>query len=328
MRFELPNVNAALRRGVQQETMRALVATGNQADPLEMREVDPPKAAPNEILLQTKAMSINRGELRLLASRPAGWRPGQDISGEVLQPAVDGSGPPPGTRVVALVDQAGWAEQVAVPTSRLGPLDDGVTYAEAATLPVAGLTALRALRLGGTLLGKKVLVTGASGGVGQFAVQLAARSGADVTGTSRTADRAQSLLTSGDVKLVSDLNSLQGPYDLILESVGGESLTAALKHVARDGKVIVFGNSSGQDSSISFGSFAGRAHATVYAFFVYESGEPPTFGADLALLASEVAACRLNPIIGAQGSWSDPVSALNSVRERRLEGKAVLLIDS
>jgi NADPH:quinone reductase-like Zn-dependent oxidoreductase len=307
--------------------MRALVATGNQAAPLEMREVDPPKAAPNEVLIKTRAMSINRGELRLLASRPAGWRPGQDIAGEVVQPAADGSGPAPGTRVVALVDQAGWAEQVAVPTSRLGLLPDTVTFAQAATLPVAGLTALRALRLGGTLLGKKVLVTGASGGVGQFAVQLAARSGSDVTGTSRTADRAQSLLNSGDVKLITDLDSLQGPYDLILESVGGESLTAALKHVARDGKVVVFGNSSGQASSISFGSFAGRARATVYAFFVYESGEPPTFGADLSLLASEVAAGRLNPIVGVQGRWDDPTSALESLRERRMEGKAVLLVD-
>jgi NADPH:quinone reductase-like Zn-dependent oxidoreductase len=291
--------------------MRALVATGNQSAPLEMREVDPPRAAPNEVLIKTRAVSINRGELRLLASRPAGWRPGQDIAGEVLQSAADGSGPPVGTRVVALVDQAGWAEQVAVPSSRLGLLPDSVAYAQAAALPVAGLTALRALRLGGTLLGKKVLVTGATGGVGHFAVQLATHSGAQVTGTSRT----------------TDLSSLQGPFDLILESVGGESLSMAVKQVARDGKVVIFGNSSGQDSSISFGAFAGRAHATVYAFFVYESGEPPTFGADLSLLAAEVAAGRLEPTVGLQTNWNDPAAALESLRERRMEGKAVLLVE-
>jgi NADPH:quinone reductase-like Zn-dependent oxidoreductase len=307
--------------------MRALVASGNQAAPLEMREVDPPRSAPTEVLVKTRALSINRGELRLLASRPAGWQPGQDIAGEVVQSAADGSGPPVGTRVVALVDQAGWAEQVAVPTSRLGVLPDGVAYAQAATLPVAGLTALRALRLGGTLLGKKVLVTGATGGVGHFAVQLAARSGADVTGTSRTTERAQSLLKSGDVKLITDLNSLQGPFDLILESVGGESLSMAVKQVARDGKVVIFGNSSGQESSISFGAFAGRAHATVYAFFVYESGEPPTFGADLSLLAGEIAAGRLEPTVGFEVDWKDSAAALDSLRERRMEGKAVLLID-
>jgi NADPH:quinone reductase-like Zn-dependent oxidoreductase len=291
--------------------MRALVATGNQAAPLEMHDVEPPRAAPDEVLVRTRAVSINRGELRLLASRPAGWRPGQDIAGDVVQPAADGSGPPGGTRIVALVDQAGWAEQVAVPTSRLGLLPDSVSYALAATLPVAGLTALRVLRLGGMLLGKKVLVTGATGGVGHFAVQLATRSGANVTGTSRT----------------TDLNSLQGPFDLILESVGGESLSVALKQVARDGKVVVFGNSSGQDASVSFGGFAGRAHATLYAFFVYESGQPPTFGADLSLLAGEVAAGRLEPVVGVEGSWSDPARALESLRERRMEGKAVLLID-
>src|SRR5438067_3896304 len=180
--------------------MRALVATGDTSAPLELRELQAPTPAPNEALVEAKALSINRGELRLLASRPAGWRPGQDIAGVVAQPAANGSGPPAGTRVVALVDQAGWAEQVSVPTSRIGVLPENVSFAQAATLPVAGLTALRALRLGGMLLGRKVLVTGASGGVGHLAVQLAERAGAHVTGTSRT----------------TDMSKLDGPFDLIL----------------------------------------------------------------------------------------------------------------
>jgi NADPH:quinone reductase-like Zn-dependent oxidoreductase len=306
--------------------MRALVATGTPATPLEMRDVDEPSAADDEVIIETKNVSINRGELRLVAARP-NWRPGQDIAGTVVRTTADGSGPPVGTRVVALVDQAGWAERVAARKSRIAALPDNVSFAQAATLPVAGLTALRALRVGGALLGRNVLITGATGGVGQIALQLAAHSGAYVTGTSRHPERGQYLLRAGDVQLTNDVSSLKGPFDLILESVGGESLTASLKLVGRDGMVVLFGNSSGQDSTVSFASFAGRAHARLYAFFVYESGEPPSFGSDLGVLAREIGAGRLEPQVGVEVSWRETVKALEALRERSIEGKAVLAID-
>src|SRR5713226_5973792 len=302
--------------------MRALVATGNPAAPLKIREVGEPSAEANQSIVEVRAISINRGELRLLAARPEGWRPGQDIAGVVAQTAADGSGPPVGTRVVALVDQAGWAEQVAVPSSRLSTLPDVVSFAQAAALPVAGLTALRTLRLGGLLLGRNVLVTGATGGVGHLAVQLAASAGAHVVGISRNPERGKSLLAAGDVRVESDVSTLQERFDVILESVGGDSLTAALRLVGRDGIVVMFGNSSGQEARVAFGSIMAAPHARLYAFFVYESGEPPTFGSDLALLAAEVAAGRLHPQVGFESSWRDPLGALEALRQRSLEGKA------
>jgi NADPH:quinone reductase-like Zn-dependent oxidoreductase len=130
------------------------------------------------------------------------------------------------------------------------------------------------------------------------------------------------------VRLVSSSAQLVGQetFDVILESVGGESLTNALKLVGRDGVVAVFGNTSGQDGSVSFANFAGHAHARLYAFYVYESGEPPTFGSDLGLLASEIAAGRLRPQVGLEATWRDPFGALNALRERQLEGKAVLTV--
>src|SRR5258708_753128 len=160
--------------------MRALVATGNPAAPLEIREVDEPLAAANQSIVDVRAMSINRGELRLVGVRPRGWRPGQDIAGVVAQTAADGSGPPVGTRVVALVDQAGWSERVAVPSARVGALSEGVSFAQAATLPVAGLTALRTLRLGGMLLGRRGRGTGAPRGGGHLPGGAAARAGGGV----------------------------------------------------------------------------------------------------------------------------------------------------
>ena len=309
--------------------MRALVATGsaNAKTPLELREVEEPSPAPDESIVAVRAVSINRGELRLLSVRPAGWRPGQDIAGTVVSAAADGGGPAVGSRVVGLVDQAGWAERVAVPHSRIAALPDGVSFALAATLPVAGLTALRALRLGGMLLGRSVLVTGASGGVGHLAVQLAARQGAKVTGISRNPERGKSLLQAGDVEIVSDIATLRGDFDLILESVGGGSLTAALRLVGRDGIVAMFGNSSGQESTVAFQPLVGRPNARLYSFFVFESGEPPTFGQDLGVMAQEIAAGRLHPQIGLEASWRDPLEALAALRERAMEGKAILLVD-
>jgi len=165
--------------------MRAIVNTPGGPEPIAIREVAEPEPQPNEALVAVHAFSLNRGELRLFQVRPEGWRPGQDIAGVVVRAAGDGTGPAAGTRVVALVDQAGWAERAAVPSHRMAPVADTVSFAAAAALPVAGLTALRTLRHGAPLLGKRVLITGAAGGVGNLAVQLAARSGARVTAIAR-----------------------------------------------------------------------------------------------------------------------------------------------
>jgi NADPH:quinone reductase-like Zn-dependent oxidoreductase len=106
--------------------MLAIVTTPNSAAPVELREVPEPQPAPNEAVVEVHAFSLNRGELRLLQIRPEGWRPGQDISGVVLQQAANGSGPSAGTRVVALTDNAGWAQRAAVPPHRMAELPDNV----------------------------------------------------------------------------------------------------------------------------------------------------------------------------------------------------------
>src|SRR6476646_8822627 len=161
--------------------MLALVTTPNGTAPVELREVPEPQPQRNEALVAVHAFSLNRGELRSVRNNGVGWVPGQDVAGVVLKQAEDGNGPPAGARVVALTDEFGWAQRVAVASHRMAVLPDTVGFAQAATLPVAGLTALRTLRHGAPLLGKRVLITGAAGGVGTLAVQLAARSGARVT---------------------------------------------------------------------------------------------------------------------------------------------------
>src|SRR5215510_11358509 len=112
---------------------------------LALREVAPPTPLPSEALVRVAAISLNRGETRRAMEAADGWCPGWDLAGVVEQAAADGSGPRPGTRVVGFLRSGAWAESVVVPTNALAELPDAVTLAQAATLPVAGLTALYAL---------------------------------------------------------------------------------------------------------------------------------------------------------------------------------------
>src|SRR6202166_2727987 len=118
--------------------MLAVVNTPGGAAPVAIREVPEPQPAANEALVAVHRFSLNRGELRLFEVRPEGWRPGQDIAGVVVGAAADGTGPAAGTRVVALCDWDGWAERAAVPSHRIAPIADNVSFAAAASLPVAG----------------------------------------------------------------------------------------------------------------------------------------------------------------------------------------------
>lgn len=182
--------------------MRAYVNTAKAANPVEIRDVDEPRPKDNEAVVAVKAFSLNRGELALIASRPEGWRPGQDIAGVVVRQAADGSGPGSGTNVYGLVEGAGWSERVAVPVSSLSERPDELSEIDGAALPLAGLTALRTLRLGGSLLGQRVLITGATGGVGHLQVQLAHLGGAEVMPVQAAEKHLGGHLTLSSMRLV------------------------------------------------------------------------------------------------------------------------------
>jgi NADPH2:quinone reductase len=306
--------------------MRAVVATG-RPDPLaELREVEEPQPREHEALIEVECFSLNRGEVRRLASAEEGWRPGWDVAGTVLEPARDGSGPSAGERVVGFMHlgAGGWAERVAVPTDRAAVLPDGVTSPRAASLPVAGLTALRTLRLGGLLLGRRVLITGAAGGVGRFAIELAAQTGAHITGVVGSPQRAQGLKELGAQELVASIDEAAGWYDLILESVAGQSLAAAFDLVGPAGTIVTFGLSSGQETTVNVNSFYLRGRAKVVGFTLFFDRTPETYADDLGYLVQLVASDRLHPEISVERDWSELEPAMRDLNERRIAGKAVL----
>lgn len=170
--------------------IRAIVTDPLNTDVLTIQEVDAPKAQPWEAIVQVQAVSLNRGEVKEALEKKTGFRPGWDFSGTVIAQAANGAGPQAGSRVVGLLPMGAWSEQIAAPVSMLAEIPNRVSFAEAATLPVAGLTALYSLRKAGMLLGKRILITGSTGGVGHFAHQLAAQSGAFAAGTASTEEKA------------------------------------------------------------------------------------------------------------------------------------------
>jgi len=304
--------------------MLALAISSDSPNRLKLAEANEPNCNANEALVAVHATSLNRGELRLLNIRPDGWIPGQDIVGIVERAAADGSGPAGGARVAALVDQAGWAERVAIPTDRLAVLPDGVSFASAATLPVAGTTALRTLRHGGDLAGQRVLITGASGAVGRFQIQIAREQGASVTAIA-AARHHDDLRHLGAEHVVESIELAEGPFSLITESIGGKSLAEAIERVAPGGTIVMFGSSSGELTPVGFRQFVpGHEGARLQTFAYYTSGS--AIGADIAWLLGSVAAGRLETRVAMTMPWTDIGQAMDALRQRSFSGKAVLTL--
>ncbi|MEY9877432.1 NADPH2:quinone reductase [Streptacidiphilus sp. MAP12-33] len=304
--------------------MRAFTATGRAERTVELSEVPQPQPRADEALVKVDAYSVNRGETFVLENPPPGWRPGKDVAGLVVQPAADGSGPAAGRRVVAHPPDSGWAEYVPVPTASLAELPDEVGTVAAAALPLAGLTALRLLRTAGALAGRRVLLTGASGGVGHYVVELAVAAGAQVTAVSSSAGRGAALAGFG-ATVVERVEDAAGPFDVVLESTGGPNLAAALARLTPGGQLIWFGQASREPATLSFFDLLrGPVGATV-RHFSYAADTRP-YGADLATLVRLVAQGRLHPEVGVVRDWSETADVLTDLRERRVRGNAVLTL--
>ena len=307
--------------------MRALVVAPGRPGGIELREVAEPEPAPSEAVVAVEAISLNRGEVNAARSAPDGTRPGWDLSGTVLTPAADSSGPREGARVVGLVRDGAWAQRVAVPTGYLAPIPDALDTTAAATLPVAGLTALHTLYVGGLTEGKRVLVTGAAGGVGRFAVQMANHSGAEVTGVVASEARGAGLRDLGADHVSIGMPG-EGEFDIILESAGGESLARALRLVKAGGCVVSFGCSSGEPTTIDVPSFYRTHGARLCAFIIFaELQRTGSAVHDLVNLADQLATGHLEAQIGLELPWRDAARAFDTLMERQLAGKAVLHVE-
>ena len=303
--------------------MRALCYGPDAPAGLRLAETAEPVPGADEALVAVRAIAFDVGEVVGLAERKQpgdvlGW----DAAGVVVQPAADGSGPPAGARVVTFGWAGGWAELRAVPTADLAVVPAEVDLGAASTLPAAGVTALQVLRALGSVLGRRVLVTGASGGVGRFAVQLGALAGAEVVASVSSLARATGLAELGAAEIIVGLENLSAPVYAIMDAVGGPQLAEAMTYLEKGGVVQWIGLASGEPVPLGEAQRSGRGwRAEPFVF-----GTP--VGADLSYLVRLLAAGKLVPQIGWRGAWDRAPEAAKALLAREFTGRAVLDVTS
>jgi len=296
--------------------VRALVVDPSAPVGVRLADVPEPVPAPGQLLLDARHVSLNLGDLNDARSGrvPPGAVLGSDVAGVVVR-TTDG-GPPIGTRVVGLAAGA-FAERVVVDETAVAPVPDHVDLAAAAALPVAGLAALQSLRAAEVGPGKRVLVTGAAGGVGRFAVQLAGHAGATVLASVGSPARGAGL----DAEVIVGLDGLTEPVDIVIDNVGGPQLVAAWALLAPGGVVQSIGWSSGEPAV--FPPYATVGPAKSLTSFLIDTA---TAGADLGELLARLADGTLTVDLGWQGDLADVAEAAAALRGRRIAGKAVLRV--
>jgi len=286
------------------------------------RQVADPVPGPGQVLIEAHHASLNRGDLNDARSGrvPPGSVLGSDVAGVVIAAAADGSGPVVGARVVALTSGA-FAQRVVADVDALAIVPDSVDLAVAAALPVAGLAAVQALRAGlleTPLKGARVLITGASGGVGRFAVQLGAYGGAHVIAVVGDPTRADEMAVLGAEETVTDVTQLDAPVDLVLDTVGGAQLVAAWALLAPGGNLQCIGASSGEPATFPPYAMVGPAKSLT-SFLI-----TAPVGPDLDALVRLVEAGSLHVPVAWRGPLTRVEEAADALRGRRVGGKAVL----
>ena len=304
--------------------MKAFVAATPASGRVAFADAAEPEPAADHAVVTVAAFSVNRGETYQLEQPKPGWRPGKDFAGVVSVAAADGSGPVAGTRVVGHADQGSWAERVAVQVSRLAELPQEMPFVTAAALPLAGLAALRLLRVTGPLPSQKVLLTGASGGLGHYFTELAAGQGALVTAVSGSAERGARLRELGAVSVLPDVTSAAGSFDIGIDSVGGATTKEVWHRLHQYALLIWLGQASRVRPELDYFDWDGALSVTIRKFNYLDSTH--TEAEDLATLVRLTATGRLHPEIGRVDDWSGTADAIAALLNREVRGNVVLTI--
>jgi NADPH:quinone reductase-like Zn-dependent oxidoreductase len=309
-------------------------------DALELKDIDKPVVTDDAVLVRVHAAAVGKGDwltvrglpyvarLRYGLPKPKHPVPGFDVAGRVEAVGSNVTRPQPGDEVFGWCDGA-FAEYASVPQSQLAPKPTNLTFEQAAAVPISGFAALQALRdTGGVQPGQTVVIIGASGGVGSFAVQLAKAFGAEVTGvcSTKSADLVRSIGADHVIDYTQqDFTRTGQRYDLILEMAGNRALADLRRALTAKGTLVLVGGSGGRWfmgtgrtlRAVALSPFVGQR---LRSFF----SKPR--GADLVVLKELIEAGKLTPVIDRVFPLSETPEAIRYVGERSTQGKTVITV--
>jgi NADPH:quinone reductase-like Zn-dependent oxidoreductase len=321
--------------------MKAIVYhTYGSPDVLRCEEVEKPTPGDEEVLIRIRAAAANPLDYHLMGGaylmrlmtglrKPTMTRPGADLAGEVEAVGRNVTRFQPGDAVFGGV-RCAFAEYVCAPENRLALKPANLTFEEAAAIPVAGLTALQGLCDKGRIQpGQKVLINGAAGGVGTFAVQIAKSLGADVTGvcSTRNVDLVRSIGADQVIDYTrDDFTRSAERYDLMLDCVGNRPLSACRRVMTRKGTYVGVGVRPG-------GRWLGPLPRLLKVFVSsWFASQNVVFlmarvnAEDLVALKLLVEANKVRPVVDRRYPMSEAPEALRYLKEGHARGKVVIAV--
>ncbi len=310
-------------------------------DVLEVKEVEKPIPEDNQILVKIHAASVNYGNLVLLKGKPLLARfafgilrpkytiPGGDIAGRVEAVGINVKQFKPGDEVFGDLSGCGWggfAEYVSVPEHALALKPANISFEEAAAVPMAAVTALQGLRNKGKIQsGQKVLINGASGGVGTFAVQIAKSFGAEVTGvcSTRNVDILQSLGADHIIDYTKeDFTRKTQRYDLILAVNGYQPISDYKRALSPNGIYVMVGGAGAQlTEAIVLGPWISMTGSKKMGSILQRQNQ-----SDLVFMKELIEAGKVKPVIDRIYKLSEVPEAFRYFEEGHTQGKVVITV--
>jgi NADPH:quinone reductase-like Zn-dependent oxidoreductase len=339
-------MNRSLRHELkgQATTMKAIIQDRyGSSRVLELRDIDRPTIGDDDVLVRVHAAGVHIGDLHLMTGQPYlmrimgfGFRAprarvrGIDVAGTVEALGKNVTQFQAGDDVFGTCDGS-FAEYACAEADKLAPKPENLTFEQAAAVPTSAVTALQGLRDRGEIQrGQKVLIIGASGGVGMFAVQIAKSFGAEVTGVCSTTrmDMVRSIGADHVIDYTqADFTRDRPQYDLILDTGGNRSLAHLRRALTPRGTLVLVGGEGG-DRWIG-GALSRSVRALVLSLFVSQRLRPMFATAnteDLQLLKELIEAARVTPIIDRTYSLSEVPGAIRHLEEGHARGKVVITV--
>jgi NADPH:quinone reductase-like Zn-dependent oxidoreductase len=317
--------------------------TYGTADVLSLQDVGLPTVRDADVLISVRAAGVDPGVWHIMTGQPYLVRAmgfgfnkpkvrvrGRDVAGVVESVGASVTRFQPGDRVFGTCESGSFAEFAVAPEKQLALMTEGLTFEQAAALPISGGTALQAVRDAGRVQpGQRVLVIGAAGGVGAFAVQIATAFGASVTGVCRpsAADFVRSLGAVGIIDYTSEDVDRDGPvYDVVIDTAGNRPLSVLRRALTPKGRLVLVGGEHGGGPLLG-GFDRLLLRAPIVSLFVGQSLMGLTSKertADFSTLAELVEAGSLSPAIDRVFTLADAPEAIRHLSKGHLAGKVIV----